>query len=111
MAGRREFRLPPRWRVSILPFPMFLSPVRIVFSAILLCPLAHAQSALPPDPVRLDNLSAFRPVTANWKLASDLAGDPRQDKILSVADGTGILVCNPTKEARGHLFTVWEHGD
>jgi hypothetical protein len=72
-----------------------------------------AQSSLPPEPVKLDTLAAFRDVTANWQLAGDLAGDPRRDKTLAVTAGTGVLVCNPgtTKETRGHLFTAWEHGD
>ncbi|WP_414660892.1 family 16 glycoside hydrolase [Horticoccus sp. 23ND18S-11] len=75
--------------------------------------LVHAQTALPLDPVKLDTLAAFRPVTANWKLAADVAGDPRRDKVLATTDGTGVLVCNPGKEppTRGHLFTAWEHGD
>ena len=73
--------------------------------------VARAQSSLPPEPVRLDSLAAFRPVTANWKLAGDLAGDPRHDKTLVTAEGTGVLVCNATAEARGQLFTTWEHGD
>lgn len=79
----------------------------------LLASLASAQSALPPETVRLDSLAAFRPVTANWQLAADVAGDPRRDKTLAFAPGTGALVCNPGKDkaTRGHLFTAWEHGD
>ena len=74
---------------------------------------AQAQSLLAPERVALDSLAAFKPVTANWQLAAGLAGDPRRDKTLIAAPGTGIFVCNPgkTKETRGHLFTAWEHGD
>jgi hypothetical protein len=70
-----------------------------------------AQPALPPEPVRLDSLAAFRPPGANWKLADALTGDPRHEATLAFTEGTGVLVCNPTKEARSHLFTTWEHGD
>ena len=77
--------------------------------------LAHplfAQS-LPAEAIKLDSLAAFRAVGANWKIAADVAGDPRRDKTLATVDGTGILVCTPgtTKETRTHLLTAWDHGD
>ena len=50
---------------------------------------AHAQSLLAPERVALDSLVAFKPVTANWQLAAGLAGDPRRDKTLTAAPGTG----------------------
>jgi hypothetical protein len=70
-----------------------------------------AQSLLPPERVPLDSLAAFLPTTANWRLAGGIAGNPRQEKTLSPADGTGVLVNTPADAARGHLFTTWEHGD
>ncbi|MBL9187167.1 MAG: DUF1080 domain-containing protein [Opitutaceae bacterium] len=78
----------------------------------LLAAVLSAQS-LPPESLPLDSLAAFRPVGANWKLASDLTGDPRRDKTLAATEGTGLLVCNPgkEKETRTHLITTWEHGD
>ncbi len=81
--------------------------------ALLVAPPAFCQTALPPEPVRLDSAAAFQPLPANWKLAGDLAGDPRREKSLAPVDGTGVLVCNPgtTEPTRGHLFTTWEHGD
>lgn len=72
---------------------------------------ARAQSLLPAEPVRLDSLSAFRPTAANWSIAGGIGGDPRADKTLTPLEGTGILVNNATPEARGQLFTTWEHGD
>lgn len=85
----------------------------IIFATLGLAPATRAQSLLAPERIALDSLAAFKPVTANWKLAAGLAGDPRRDKILAAAPGTGVLVCNPgiTPETRGHLFTAWEHGD
>ncbi len=73
--------------------------------------LAARAQLLPPERVSLDSLTAFRPTAANWKIAGDLAGDPRRDKTLTALDGTGVLVCQATAEARGQLFTAWEHGD
>ncbi|MSU49303.1 MAG: DUF1080 domain-containing protein [Opitutus sp.] len=94
------------------------APSRLLRALLVTCALASlhrslAQSALPPEPVRLDSLAAFKPVTANWQLAGDLAGDPRREKTLTPTAGTGVLVCSPGKapETRGHLFTAWEHGD
>jgi hypothetical protein len=71
----------------------------------------RAQSVLPPLPVALDSAAELKPLAGNWQLAGDVAGDPRRDKVLAAAPGKGVLVCNPTKEQRGHLFTAWEHGD
>lgn len=97
--------------------PHLSSSLRALFCALAvtaaLAAPVHAQSLLAPDRAPLDSLAAFKPVTANWRLAGDLAGDPRRDKTLSAAPGTGLLVCNPgtTADTRGHLFTAWEHGD
>ena len=85
-----------------------------ILAVALACTLPlRAQTTLPPEPVRLDSLAAFRPTGANWVLAAELGGDPRQDKTLAAVAGTGVLVCNPgkDKEHRGHLLTTWEHGD
>ncbi len=80
-------------------------------AGILLCSLVRAQSILPPEPVRLDSLAAFKSPTANWQLAGGLGGDPRHDKTLTATEGVGILVNNPRDNAKGHLVTAWEHGD
>jgi hypothetical protein len=74
--------------------------------------LARAESLLPAEPVPLDSLAAFRPVSANWQLAGGLGGDPRHDKNLTPAPGTGVLVNNPRAGAPNDaLVTTWEHGD
>src|SRR5581483_11805484 len=73
--------------------------------------LLRAQSLLPPEPVRLDTLAAFRPNAGNWHVAGGVAGDPRREKTLTPADGIGVLVNTPSPTARDHLLTTWEHGD
>jgi hypothetical protein len=86
---------------------------RRIFWLPLLASVALAQSALPPEAVPCDSWAAFRNPGTNWKLAADVAGDPRHDKVLAAQEGTGVLICNPgtDKPARTHLFTAWEHGD
>jgi hypothetical protein len=84
-----------------------------LFTSAFVCTIGRTQSLLPPQRVSLESLAEFQPVSANWKLAGELGGDPRRDKALTALEGTGILVCNPGKEksTRGHLFSQWEHGD
>lgn len=95
--------------------PTLPRPVRWLARALLpaaaLAAAARAQSLLPPGRVPLDSFAAFRPVAANWRVAGGLDGDPRREKALTPAAGSGVLVCNPTREARTHLVTTGEHGD
>ena len=85
--------------------------LRLVVVGLFSLAAARAQSLLPPERVPLDSPAAFRAVPANWQLAGGLGGDPRRDKNLVAAPGTGVLVNHPTNEARENLFTAWEHGD
>ncbi len=73
----------------------------------------QAQSSLPPERLSLESFAAFQPPGPNWTLAGAIAGDPRREKQLPLAPGTGVVACNPgtTRETRTHLFTAWEHGD
>lgn len=76
--------------------------------------LACAESLLPPEHVSLESLTAFRPVAANWHPAGGLAGDPRLERNLVPAPGTGVLVNDhvPGQPGpQGPLVTAWEHGD
>lgn len=83
---------------------MTIYSLRLV-AGLLLAHSLHAQSPLPS--VAAD----FKTLGANWQVASGLGGDPRVEKKLIGLPGDGILVNNPTKEARAHLVTAWEHGD
>lgn len=62
-------------------------------------------------PVSLTDLTTFKPVTPNWKLASDVFFDPLKGGNAKATSGTGILVNTPGKKDNGHLFTTFEHGD
>jgi hypothetical protein len=74
----------------------------------------------PPDPstgllparsVPLNDLGAFRPTSANWRVAGGAAVDRARALALQGEPGTGVLVNSPTDAAKGHLFTTMEHGD
>ena len=66
---------------------------------------------LPPQTVSLASLSAFRPTSANWKVAGGAAADRTTALALTAEPGTGVLVNVPATGAQGHLLTTWEHGD
>lgn len=90
-------------------------------SALAWGPLAAA--TLPFAEIDLRDLSAFRPVDpawsvpgavhgdANWSVAGDAIVDCREPRRIEPRPGTGVLLNLPTPAARGHLFTVFEHGD
>lgn len=83
---------------------MKFPPLRLLACAL----LAHAVHAQLPQPA---GAADFKPLGANWQIAGGLSGDPRHDKILTALPGSGLLVNNPTKDARAHLVTAWDHGD
>ncbi len=90
------------------------TPVRVTCLALslLAAPLALADSLLPAEPVSLETLGAFRPVTNNWKLAGGLGGDLRHSRDSAPLPGTGVVVSNPVEGGKNdQLFTAWEHGD
>ena len=81
-------------------------------------PAPHAPE--PPDPragllpaqsISLADLRAFRPTSANWRIAGGATVDRSRNLALEGEAGTGVLVNSPTDAARGHLFTAFEHGD
>src|SRR4029078_5881955 len=74
----------------------------------------------PPDPsagllparsIPLTDLSAFRPTSANWRVAGGATVDRNRALALQGEPGTGVLVNSPTDAAKGHLFTTRQHGD
>lgn len=72
----------------------------------------RAQSqALALTSLPLTDLSAFKPVSNNWKLANDVFFDLIKGGNANVTPGTGVLVNTPGKSNNGHLFTNLEHGD
>jgi hypothetical protein len=68
-------------------------------------------SNFPANSIPLTDLSAFKPVTGNWKLVSDVYFDALKAGKSKTTPGTGVLVNIPSKNDKGHLFTNLEHGD
>jgi hypothetical protein len=70
-----------------------------------------AAGLLPARSISLNDLSAFRPTSANWRVAGGAAADRTSALALKAEPGTGVLVNSPTEAAKGHLFTTMQHGD
>lgn len=66
---------------------------------------------LPSQSLPLGDLRAFRPTSANWRIAGGAAADRTRPLALEAEAGTGVLVNLPSTGANGHLFTMMEHGD
>ena len=66
---------------------------------------AHAQPRLPLQPMSLESLSAFDKPGENWKLAGSVQSDRHIRHDLVISPGTGILVNQPSEEART-IFTL-----
>lgn len=62
--------------------------------------------------VMLKDLSAFKPNSGTWQMASEVSGDPDQANFLKATKGDGIIVNLPTKKNNGQdLVSVEEFGD
>jgi hypothetical protein len=66
---------------------------------------------LPLMPLPLNDLSAFRPTTANWQIAGNAFADRNTPQMLEGMPGKGVLVNLSDPKNRAHLFTNMEHGD
>lgn len=66
---------------------------------------------LPFTEVALDDLSAFRPTSSNWKVVEGVFVDSSKDKAIQSTEGRGVLLNVPTETEKGHLLTDFEHGD
>ena len=74
-------------------------------------PARPERADLPPNTIALTDLRAFRPTSANWRVAGDATADRARPLAVVAEPGTGVLVNVPTGAAKGHLLTTWEHGD
>ena len=72
---------------------------------------ANAQPRLPLQPMSLESLSGFDKPGENWKLAGGVESDRHIRHDLVTSPGTGILVNQPSEEARTNLYSSWTHGD
>ncbi len=72
----------------------------------------YAQSeATPFQSLALNNLGDFQSTTDNWQILGRITADRDEKWAIDTESGTGILANIQTDEARGHLFTSWDHAD
>ena len=62
--------------------------------------------------VALSDFSAFKAPSKSWKIAGSVQADISKTNILSLSNGTGIIVNFPDKRNKGEdLYTLAEYGD
>jgi hypothetical protein len=66
---------------------------------------------LPFSTIDLDQITSFKEMPKNWKMAGSVYADDSKEKIVVTSEGKGILVNIPNDQDKGHLFTAFEHGD
>ena len=74
-------------------------------------PRAAASTDFAARSVSLATLNGFRPTSPNWRVAGGAAASRIRLLALTATPGTGVVVNIPVQDARGPLFTQWEHGD
>ncbi len=93
--------------MMIMHFTRFL----LSLPAIILAFITMGSKTFSQEQVDLTSMSAFKKTGPNWQIAGDLKADPTQKHHFTVSPGKGVLVNQPTKDARENLFTQLEHGD
>lgn len=81
--------------------------------------LLTAQPAPTPGiPLTLNDLSAFKPAAAHWRVVGGVRADLNKPNTLITDKGTGMVVAQPTPAKPGQptdpkasLFTTFDHGD
>ncbi len=66
---------------------------------------------LPLQPLSLNDLSAFKPTTANWQIVGNAFADRNVPQMLEGTPGKGVLANISDSKNRAHLFSKMEHGD
>jgi hypothetical protein len=72
---------------------------------------AQQASGTPYTSLTLTDLSGFRNPGANWKIAGDVTADLTQKEAMTPKAGNGVLVNQPSAQAKTNLLTAFEHGD
>lgn len=68
-------------------------------------------TSLPFTNIELNDVSAFKPVTENWKIVGDVVADRTKKQTFAPSNGTGVLLNTPQEENKEHLFTNFDHED
>ena len=69
-------------------------------------PARPERADLPPTTIALTDLRAFRPTSANWRVAGDATADRARPLALVAKPDTNVLVNVPTNAAKKHLLTT-----
>lgn len=68
-------------------------------------------SYLPFTNIEFNDMSAFKEVSQNWKIAGSAYVNRSRNQALETQDGTGVLINIPNEQHKGNLLTTLEHGD
>lgn len=69
------------------------------------------QTVLPFTNIELNDMSAFKEATNNWQIVGNAIASRTQKRTFNSTNGTGVLLNIPNDDAKGNLFTSFEHGD
>lgn len=86
-----------------------MKKLRLLIGACLVANASFAQQVIP-----LNDLSAFKTKSENWRIVGDASVDISKVNALSTSDGKGILACIHQQGKYGmdyELFSNLEHGD
>jgi hypothetical protein len=73
--------------------------------------LTGQAAQFPFQRINLDDMSAWKPAAANWRIAGDASADMAVNEAMTAQPGKGVLVNLPTAKLRDNLVSVMEHGD
>lgn len=63
------------------------------------------------EKLSLADLSSFKNPGRNWSITGDVLASLTDKNVFRITSGTGVLVNQPTENARENLFTQFVHGD
>jgi len=63
------------------------------------------------EKISLDDVSSFKNPGRNWNIAGDVQASLTDKNVFRITSGKGVLVNQPTDNARENLFTQLAHGD
>ncbi len=90
-----------------------IQPV-LLLTAILMLPITvcgQNEEGFPLQTISLDNLEAFQPTGANWKIVGGVRASIYEQHQVDETPGTGILLNRPDADHKSQLFFNLEHGD
>lgn len=93
------------------PSPHMQLRKKLLFLFFLPAFLPAQNNELPMLEIPLQNMSAFKPVAANWQIVGDATADLNKDEILKPLPGAGVLLNVPDAKNRDNIVSILEHGD